>query len=211
MFTRQSRKFQFLAGLMVILAFGAGCTGFFVNPTLTSVAVGPTNPTIQQGHTLQMAATGTYNDGSTKSLTGSAFWSTSDSSIATVNATGLVTGVASGTATITAASGTVSGDTMVTVQLGNIISIAVMPLNSSIGQGGNTKQYAAIATLSDGTTHDITSSASWSASPTTGGTIDSTGLFTSVASGLTSSVTVTITATSGTQNVSGNATLTVTP
>ncbi|PYX62695.1 MAG: hypothetical protein DMG74_19860, partial [Acidobacteria bacterium] len=51
------------------MIFAVGCRGFFVNPTLTTVTVGPSTPSIQQGKTLQMTATGTFDDGSTKTLT----------------------------------------------------------------------------------------------------------------------------------------------
>jgi uncharacterized protein YjdB len=197
MFMKQSRGFQLLSGLIVILALmpGIGCTGFFVNPTLSTLTVGPSTPTIVQGSTLQMTATGTYNDGSTKSLTNSAFWSTSDSAIASVGTTGLVTGVATGTATITAESGTTIGSTTITIQLGNITSIAVMPQSTSIKVGG-TAQLKAIATTSNGTTDDITSSATWASSNTNAGTINSSGFFTAVTT-LTSPQTTIITATSG--------------
>ena len=90
--TQKVHSFSILA-VLLLFALATGCKGFFVNPTLSTLTVGPTTPHIQQGTTLQMAATGTYNDGSTKDLTRTAFWSTSDSTIASVNASGLVTGV----------------------------------------------------------------------------------------------------------------------
>jgi hypothetical protein len=197
MFMRQNRGIQFFSGLVVALVLipGVGCTGFFVNPTLSTLTVGPQTPSIQQGSTLQMTATGTYNDGSIKTLTNSAFWSTSDSTIASVGTTGLVTGVAPGTATITAESGTTVGSTSITIQLGNITSIAVTPTNNSI-KVGSTIQLKAIATTSNGTTDDITSSATWASSNTNAGTIDSSGFFTAVTT-LTSPQTTIITATSG--------------
>ena len=215
MFMKQSREFQLLSGLILFLALisGIGCTGFFVNPTLSTLTVGPSTPTIVQGSTLQMTATGTFNDGSIKTLTNSAFWSTSDSTIASVGTTGLVTGVAPGTATITAESGTTVGSTTVTIQLGNITSIAVMPQSNSIKVGG-TVQLKAVATTSNGTTDDITNSATWASSNTNAGTINSSGLFTAVTT-LTSPQTTIITATSG--NISSPssgptaATITVSP
>ena len=71
----RKKKIQGLVAFtgLLLLAFGAGCKGFFVNPTLTSVAVGP-QAAIQQGKTVQMTAVGTYDDGSTKNLT-NVFWS----------------------------------------------------------------------------------------------------------------------------------------
>ena len=206
---RNARNFKIPLVLVILLmlAFGAGCRGFFVNPTLSTVTVGPATPTIQQGSTLQMTATGTYNDGTTKTLTSNVFWSSSDATAASVTNTGLVTANSVGTATISAASGSLTGSTTVTVSLGNITSIAVSPTNTSTLQG-TTVQYTAIATTSDGKTHDISSSAQWNSSNTTAGTINSTGLFTA-ASSVGSAQVTTISATSG--SVTGQTTLTVNP
>ena len=37
--------------MLALLVLAASCTGFFVNPTLSSIAVGPASPTIQTGTT----------------------------------------------------------------------------------------------------------------------------------------------------------------
>ncbi len=65
--------------------------------------------------TQQFTATGVYSGGGTKPL--SAIWTSSNTSIATVNSTGLAkaTGTAWGTLTITASSGSVSGFATLTV------------------------------------------------------------------------------------------------
>ena len=52
---------------VLIIGFGLGCEGFFVDPVLTGITVGPA-ATIQTGETLQMSAVGTYDDGKQKSL-----------------------------------------------------------------------------------------------------------------------------------------------
>ena len=57
---------------LFLLALAAGCRGFFVNPTLTSLAVSPTSASLIKAQTQQLSATGNYDDGSTKDLTGSA-------------------------------------------------------------------------------------------------------------------------------------------
>ena len=41
-----------------LLALAAGCRGFFVNPTLTSITVAPTSASIVEGQTQQINATG---------------------------------------------------------------------------------------------------------------------------------------------------------
>ncbi len=189
------------------LTFGVGCRGFFVNPTLTTITVGPATPSVQQGSTLQMTATGTFDDGSKKTLTANVTWSTSDVATATVSSSGVVTGVAPGTATITATSGPVSGSTTVTVTVANLVSIAVTPTNPSIKQGA-TQQFTAIGTIQGGGTVDLTTSATWNSSNPTAATIDANGLAT--AQSVTVTQTTNITATSG-SIVSTAAVLTVNP
>lgn len=201
-----NRKLQFLAvaGTLLALSMMVGCKGFFVNPNLTTVTVGPATPSIQQGGTFQMTATGTFDDGSQKTLTGNVLWSSSDSTIATVSNSGVVSGVSAGSATITATSGTVSGSTSVTITLANLVSIAISPTNPSISNG-STQQFKATGTVQGGSTVDISNSVTWLSSVTTVAQISSGGLATAEGAGQT-----TITASSG-NITSPPVTLTVTP
>ena len=84
-------------------------------PTLSSIAVTPANPSIVAGVTQQFTATGTYSDGSTQNLTGSVTWTSSNTSIATINAAGLASAASAGNTTIHAALASVSGSTGLTV------------------------------------------------------------------------------------------------
>ncbi len=193
----------------------AGCSGFFINPSLTSITVTPLTPTITtcpapsgSACTVQMVATGTFSDGSTSTIAAS--WSSSDSTIATVSSGGLVSGVAAGTATITAASGTVTGSTSVTVALANLQSIVLNPAgNQSFALGTGSLQFHATGTFAGGGTQDITNSVTWMSSSNAVATISNTtgskGVATLVTTGTTN-----ITATSG--SITSPATvLTVTP
>ena len=103
-------------------------------PTLVSITVTPSNPSIVFGTTEQFTATGIYSDNSTQDLTTSVTWSSSANSVATVSnaagSNGKATAVATGTTTITATSGTISGSTILTVTGGgngtnNVLSITV--------------------------------------------------------------------------------------
>lgn len=165
------KKIEILAAstTLLLLAFAVGCNGFFVDPVLTSVTVGPT-ATINQGGTVQESAVGTYNDGSSKSLT-NVQWSSDTQSVATVASTGLVTGVSPGAATITGASGTVSGTATITVALQNVTGITVNPTTANIKQNGGTGQFTAKATIAGGAPVDVTATATWSASDTTNTTL----------------------------------------
>jgi hypothetical protein len=67
------------------------------------------------GATTQFSATATSSDNTTQSVTNAASWSSSNSSVASVSASGAVTGVAAGDADITATYQTLSGKARVTV------------------------------------------------------------------------------------------------
>jgi len=171
-------------------------------PTLVSIAVTPSNPSVSAGATQQFNATGTYTNGTTTNLTNTATWTSSATSAATINSAGLATTVAVGASTITATSGTISGSTLLTVTAPAPVSIAVTPSNPSV-PAGNTQQFTATGTYANGTTANLTSSVTWTSSATGVATINAAGLATSVAAGAS-----TITATSGT--ISGSTVLTVT-
>ncbi|HVH10526.1 MAG TPA: alkaline phosphatase family protein, partial [Gemmatimonadales bacterium] len=84
------------------------------NVPVASVAVTPATATITVGQTVQLTAT--PRDASGNPVTGRVVtWSTSDTTIALVNASGLVTGRVAGTATITATSEGKSGTATITV------------------------------------------------------------------------------------------------
>jgi trimeric autotransporter adhesin len=154
-------------GTLLLFAVGIGCKGFFVDPVLTSVTVGPT-ATINQGGTVQESAVGTYNDGSSQSLT-NVSWSSDTEGVATISTTGLVTGVSPGTSTITGASGTVSGTATITVALQNVTGITVSPTSTTIKANGGTQQFTAKAQIAGGSPIDVTATATWTASDVNGG------------------------------------------
>jgi uncharacterized protein YjdB len=84
-------------------------------PTLTNIAVSPTTASLAVGATQQLAAQGTYSDSSTATLTTGVTWASSDPTIASVSATGLVTAVKAGSATVSATSGAVTSSTPATI------------------------------------------------------------------------------------------------
>ena len=167
-----SKRAVLLCTVVCIAGIGVGCTGFFVNPTLSSLAIGPQTQTITTQQTLSMSATGTYSDGSTQDLTGKVNWSSSTTSCATINSSGLVspiktvTGIC--TTTISAASGTVAAaTTTVTVSEGTptLITLTASP---NPPQHNTTVTFQALATFPNTPTpQDITTSVIWTVSDTT--------------------------------------------
>ncbi len=173
-------------------------------PTLTSIAVTPSAPSIIAGATQQFTATGTYSDGSTQNITSSVTWTSSATTVATINSAGLATGVNAGTSTIKATLNGISGSAILTVASTGptLASIAVTPSAPSIIAGA-TQQFTATGTYSDGSTQNTTSSVAWTSSATTVAAINASGLVTGIAAGSS-----TIRAAAG--SISGSTLLTVT-
>lgn len=113
------KKSVLFSGILVLFCLMLSCKKTPTVPdipdiTVTSVTVTSTNSTISVGQTEQMTATVTMSDGSTKAATGT--WGSDNTSVATVNQSGLVTGIGTGTATISCAEGGMSGTKLLTVR-----------------------------------------------------------------------------------------------
>ena len=85
--------------------------------TLRSITLTPPAPLLAPRQSLNVTATGTYSDGTSRALT-NLTWSSSAPTIATVSSTGRVTALRVGTTVITASLGTVRATVLVTVLSG---------------------------------------------------------------------------------------------
>lgn len=211
------RKFQLIASFAVLglMAVAVGCHGFFVDPVLSSMTVSTLGSTnlVNVGNTVQLQATGTYDDGSHKNLTGTATWSvTSNSNFVSVNSAGLakalVVSPAGTTATVQAAAQSTNG----TVVSGTInITVGqstTLTLNSSLGTTislSTSPSGTAITITSSLSGTDKTSSTTFTSSNSAVINISSTG--TGTIGGTTG--TVTITGTDSTDNATGTLQITV--
>jgi len=213
------RKLRVLASCAVLLlaALAVACNGFFVDPVLTSMAVNTLSSTnlVNVGDTVQLQATGTYDDNSHKNLTGTATWSvTSGSNLVSVTA-GLVKALAvtpaGSSATVQAAAqssnGTVvSGTLNITVGQSTSLTLtsnpaspislttspASTPISFTASLNGTDKTSSTTFTSSNSAIISITSGSS-------SGTIAGT------------TGTVTITGTDSTDNATGTLQITVNP
>lgn len=188
----------------------AGTTG----RTLTAVNVSPGDQTLTAaGQTAQMIAIGSFTSSPTSAdLTDTASWQSSDTSIATVNSTGLVTAVAPGSATITAigtaADGSVyAGNAVVTVESTTPVTriltgLQVIPQTQPTTITGETSQFLAIGTYNVAPfTEDLTDQVTWVSSDTYVATVDNAGLATTVGTTIPSQTTITALATDSDGNV----------
>jgi uncharacterized protein YjdB len=198
---------QAIGGPVTITATSEGKTGTsavtVIPVPVASVDVTPASATIQVGNTVQLTAT--PKDGAGNPLTGrTVTWTTNNATVATVNASGLVTGAgAGGPVTITATSEGKNGTSAITVTPIPVAAVAITPPSATI-QVGATVQLT--ASLTDANGNPLTGRAiTWSTSDATVATVNASGLVTGVAAGGP----VTITATS--EGKSSTTSITVIP
>ena len=145
------------------------------NPVLaTSISLNKTSAEINTGGTLQLTATVLPSNATNKTVT----WTTSNSSVATVNSNGLVTTIASGTVTITARTtdgSNLSASCSVTVKQSSVLvtSISLNKTSAELTEG-NTMQLSATVLPSNATNKTVT----WTTSNSSVATVSSNGLVT---------------------------------
>ena len=163
----------------------SGSVKLSVTPrALVSITVNPADMSVDKGATLQFTAAGNYSDKTTKDLTASAKWSSSDINIAAIDPAGLVkAGAKLGTATITASVQNKEGSAILTVAP-TLVSIVVTPADMSIRQR-TTLQFKAKGIFSDGSTRDLTSAATWTSGAPSIAVINAGGLATGFGVGRT--------------------------
>ena len=148
-----------------------GSTTITVTPAvLTSMTVTPPDPSIANGTTVQLTATGTFSDLTTQDLTTQVSWTSGNNPIAQVSSAlgtkGLVTGLGAGNTSITATLSGIQGSTTITVTAAVLTSITITPPSPSIAKG-TSLQLTATGNYSDGTTEDLTSQVSWTSGDNT--------------------------------------------
>src|SRR5215469_12349333 len=172
-------------------------------PSLKSIQVTPVQPSVALGLNQQFTATGVYSDGSTKDLTFSAAWASSNAGVATVSGSGFATSQATGSSTISAKFSGVTGSGTLTVTKALLVSITITPANPTVILG-TLQQFTATGTFSDQSTQDITGSVTWASSSSTLLSMSGGGLAAALALGSLS-----ISATSG--SISGSTAVNIQP
>jgi len=176
---------------LCVAALGCGGGGGVAGPppvATLSVTLAQTSVVIGETTT----ATATPRDAGGTVLTGRAItWSSDNTAVATVSATGLVTAVSTGAARIIAGSEGQSGSATVTITVPPVASVAVSLASSSIVAGTTTQ---ATATTRDASGVIVTGRlVSWSSDNTAVATVSSTGSNTAVVTAVGS----------GTANITG--------
>ncbi|MGA9587107.1 MAG: Ig-like domain-containing protein [Terracidiphilus sp.] len=139
------------------------------------------------GSSEQLAAQGNYTDSASQAITSQVTWQSSDTTVASVSNSGLLTSIKAGTVTITATMNSVSGTASITVTSSVLTAINVSVPFPSLSSGA-TEQLAATGLYSDNTTQLLASQAIWSTSDPTIASVNGAGFLTALKAG---SVTVT--------------------
>lgn len=156
---------------------------------LSSISVSPTSfVAVGPGVTQAIGVNGLYSDGSQQALTSGVMFVSSDTTIATVDSTGLVTSVGNGTATITVST---SGATpvQIPVMVKSLVSIAVAPTSLTFTGLGQSKVFTVTGTYSDSSQQVLTSNLGFISSDPTIARVDLSGSVTAIAPG---TVTITV-------------------
>lgn len=134
-------------------------------PVLNKIQVVPGNPSVFIGGSQRFKAIGFFSDSSTKNLTSSTQWATSNRNIVVISDNGIAKALRPGEASISAtdtASG-ISGQTVCRSITPELTSIRIVPTAPSIHLGRH-QVFSALGIFSDGETADITESLAWSSS-----------------------------------------------
>jgi len=161
-------------GTATITATSSGVSGTtpltVTAPTLVSIGVTPANLSVAAGLTHQFTATGIYSDNSSHDVTASVVWSSSQAAVAAVSnasgSNGLATTVGAGSTVITATANGLSGAVSLTVTAATLMSVGIAPATLTVPVG-LARQFTATGIYTDKSTHDLTSSVTWSSSATT--------------------------------------------
>ena len=140
--------------------------------TLATITLVPADAQMPLGTKQQFTATGTFTDQTTQDLSTQVTWASTDTDVATIDVAGLASTVAKGSTKISAMKDGVSAspvDVAVTDAELRSLSISVDG-DSNVGIG-QSKQFQAQGSYSDGSTKDVTTQVTWKSTNTDAATI----------------------------------------
>jgi uncharacterized protein YjdB len=172
----------FSALVLVACAGGESGDGGETGPqpqaaSLSRIEVAPDSAVIARGQSQTFTATAVYSDAARKPLSSDVQWSSSQTSVATIDGDGVATAVATGNTEIRARHQGFVGVAFLEVQPPALSSIEVAPSSASVPDG-LTRQFSVIARYADGSTQVVQRSVIWSSSDADVATIDDAGLAT---------------------------------
>jgi hypothetical protein len=172
--TVQRTLLNAIAGVAIVTLVACGNDGRPSNPTAPSTAT-VAAVVVSGGSTaaasFQLTATARMSDGSARDVTGSAAWESSNPGIAAVSSTGMVTVVGSGELDVRATFQSVTGAMHLSVAR-RVVAVTVTGAPSA---SSSPFQLTATARGSDGSSQDVTRSATWESSNAQFASVSATG------------------------------------
>jgi Tol biopolymer transport system component len=166
---------------------GPNCSSMTPERIVTSVTVSPSSVQLADvGRTQRLTVTAQLSDGSTRLFDGPLQFASTNTAVASIDASGLITSVAAGTTTVTATpSGFAPVGVTTTVQTKQLTSIAVSPLAVSFIGSRRTQPLVINGLFSDGSQQSLTTGVSFSSLNGLVASVDSAGVITSGRNGAT--------------------------
>lgn len=155
------------------------------NAELTSISVTAPSLNVGKGQTIQFTANGTYTDNSIVDISSDVNWISTDTSIATISNSGLLTTLSIGSTQVSAMKNDIfSNISDANINAAVVTSIDIAPNSAQILRL-NTVDFTATGTYSDGTRGNITNLVTWNSYDTSIATISSSGTATGLLEGNT--------------------------
>jgi hypothetical protein len=156
-----------------------------VEPSVQSIVITSTDDEIDAMQTSPFTATVYFMGGGSAVMTGSVAWSSSNTGVATINASGLAAGVNDGSTTITASYNGVTSNGITLTVNDPLTGIVISPstVNLDIYAGPISGQFTAQGTWASGDSASVTSMANWGSSNNSIVAIDGGGMATAAAEG----------------------------
>ncbi len=154
------------------------------NARLSSISIAPRGISLPQNIVQQLAATGTYSDGSIHDVSDEITWGSSDNTVVTVSAQGQATAVGLGNATVSASIRTIRDSIQIAGTTAALVDIEITEQNPTLPLGTHS-QLGALGIFSDGSTQDITPQVNWSSADENIATLSTQGLLSSQSVGTT--------------------------
>ncbi|MDH5517052.1 MAG: Ig-like domain-containing protein [Gammaproteobacteria bacterium] len=151
---------------------------------LDLISVTPGKPTIANGTSVSLIATGVYSDKTTRDITAEVSWLSSVPTIAAVTS-GVVTAIAAGDVVISASLGALSGSSQLKVTPAVLVAISVTPGKVSMANGTSVALQAT-GIYSDQTTQNLNTQLSWLSDTPSIATVSDSGQVTASSQGVAS-------------------------
>jgi hypothetical protein len=163
------RKLAFTLAFAVLVALTSGlsCQGFFQSPTLTSITINPTTPSVQVGSTTTLSAYAVNSNNQGSYLTSGVSWSSSNPTVAAITGncatetcgSATLQGLQVGTTTITAGSQSVTTTASATSFI-SVSSLTISPTSQALPSvNGTTPGPFNVSAVTANGTINISSSA----------------------------------------------------